>query len=139
MPPEEADELHAALREKELDLIFLLAPTSSPARIRAVCERASGFVYYVSLKGVTGAGHLDVDQVAAKVAEIRSATELPVGVGFGIRDGESAARIGRVSDAVVVGSALVSRVAELAGEPERVPAHVAALVADMRAALDSAA
>ena len=139
MPPEEADELHAALREKGLDLIFLLAPTSSPARIRAVCERASGFVYYVSLKGVTGAGHLDVDQVAAKVAEIRSATELPVGVGFGIRDGESAARIGRVSDAVVVGSALVSRVAELAAEPERVPAHVAALVADMRAALDSAA
>jgi len=137
MPPEECSELHGCLRGKDLDLIFLLAPTSGPERIRAVCERASGFVYYVSLKGVTGAGHLDVDQVARKVAEIRTVTTLPVGVGFGIRDGESAARIGRVSDAVVVGSALVSRVAEMAREPERVPAHVAALVADMRAAMDA--
>jgi len=137
MPPEEAADLHHCLRDAGLDLIFLLAPTSGPERIRAVCDRASGFVYYVSLKGVTGAGHLDVEQVAAKVAEIKRVTDLPVGVGFGIRDGDSAARIGRVSDAVVVGSALVSRVAERAGDPGSVPAHVAALVADMRAALDA--
>jgi tryptophan synthase alpha chain len=137
MPPEEAGELHRCLRERDLDLIFLLAPTSSEARIRAVCERASGFLYYVSLKGVTGAGHLDVDQVAAKVSEIKAVTDLPVGVGFGIRDGDSAARIGRVSDAVVVGSALVSRLAERRDDPDAIPPYVSELVATMRAALDA--
>jgi tryptophan synthase alpha chain len=139
MPPEEAGDLHGCLRARDLDLVFLLAPTSSAARIRAVCERASGFVYYVSLKGVTGAGSLDVDQVAAKVAEIKAVTDLPVGVGFGIRDGDSAARIGRISDAVVVGSALVSRVAERRDDPGAIPDHVAELVATMRAALDAPA
>lgn len=139
MPPEEAADLHGCLREAGLDLIFLLAPTSDESRIRAVCERASGFVYYVSLKGVTGAAHLDSGAVARKVAQIRSITDLPVGVGFGIRDGESAARIAQVSDAVVVGSALVSRVAERASQPQSIPAHVAELVATMRAAMDAAA
>ncbi len=139
MPPEEASELHGCLTASGVDFIFLLAPNSDAARIRAVCERASGFLYYVSLKGVTGAGHLDVDGVAAKVSEIKSITTLPVGVGFGIRDGESAARISRVSDAVVVGSALVSRVAERLDDPGHIPAHVAELVSTMRAAMDGAA
>jgi len=138
MPPEEAAELHACLRGQGLDLIFLLAPTSDEARIRSVCALASGFVYYVSLKGVTGAGNLDADAVARKVAQIKGITDLPVGVGFGIRDAASAARISRVSDAVVVGSALVSRVAEQAAAPQRIPAHVAALVCAMRAAMDEA-
>ena len=137
LPPEEADELHAAFTAAGLDLIFLLAPTSDESRIRRICERASGFVYYVSLKGVTGAGHLDVADVAQKVATIKSLTELPVGVGFGIRDPDSAARIGAVSDAVVVGSALVSRVAERAQTPHAVPAYVAELVAAMRTAMDA--
>jgi tryptophan synthase alpha chain len=139
MPPEEADELHASLRDEGVDLIFLLAPTTSPDRIRSICERASGFVYYVSLKGVTGAGHLDTGQVAEKVAQIKQFTQLPVGVGFGIRDGESAARVARVSDAVVVGSALVSRVAERARRPETIAEHVAELVASMRSAMDAVA
>lgn len=139
MPPEEATDLHGCLQAEGVDLIFLLAPNSDAARIRTICERASGFVYYVSLKGVTGAGHLDADAVAAKVSEIKSITALPVGVGFGIRDGDSAARIAQVSDAVVVGSALVSRVGERAGDPQSIPAHVAELVASMRAAMDAAA
>jgi tryptophan synthase alpha chain len=138
MPPEEAAELHGCLRGQGLDLIFLLAPTSDEARIRSVCELASGFVYYVSLKGVTGAGHLDSDAVARKVAQIKTITDLPVGVGFGIRDAASAARISRVSDAVVVGSALVSRVCEHAATPLSIPAHVAELVASMRHAMDTA-
>jgi len=138
MPPEEGAPLHAELRRHDLDLIFLLAPTSDEARIRLICERASGFVYYVSLKGVTGAGHLDVDEVARKVTRIKSLTSLPVGVGFGIRDGASAARVGAVSDAVVVGSALVSRVAERAADPASIPAYVAQLVASMRRAMDAA-
>lgn len=139
MPPEEGDELHGALRAKELDLIFLLSPTTSEARVRRICESASGFVYYVSLKGVTGAGHIDVEEVARKVNWIKSLTSLPVGVGFGIRDGDSAARIAAVSDAVVVGSALVSRVAERSDDPDAVPAYVAELVATMRGAMDAAA
>ena len=138
LPPEEAADLHAALRARDLDLIFLLAPTSNEARIRTVCERASGFVYYVSLKGVTGAGHLDTDAVAEKVRTIKGITRLPVGVGFGIADGESAARVAKVSDAVVVGSALVSRVADRVDDPASIPAHVAELVASMRAAMDAA-
>jgi len=137
MPPEEGEELHACLRGHGLDLVFLLAPNSDEPRIRAVCERASGFLYYVSLKGVTGAANLDTEAVAAKLARIKRITALPVGVGFGIRDGASAARVARVSDAVVVGSALVARVAERAGEPEAVPGHVAELVASMRAAMDA--
>jgi tryptophan synthase alpha chain len=139
MPPEEASDLHGCLTAAGVDLIFLLAPNSDESRIRAICDQASGFVYYVSLKGVTGAGHLDVDGVAAKVSQIKGITTLPVGVGFGIRDGESAASISRVSDAVVVGSALVSRVAERIDDPESIPAYVAELVSSMRAAMDSAA
>ena len=138
MPPEEASQLHGALRARDLDMIFLLAPTSDEERIRLVCERASGFVYYVSLKGVTGAGNLDVDEVARKVRIIKGLCSLPVGVGFGIRDGDAAARIGAVSDAVVVGSALVSRVAERVDDPESIPGYVAELVADMRGAMDRA-
>ena len=139
MPPEEASELHGCLRERSLDLIFLLAPTTTEERIRKICEQASGFVYYVSLKGVTGAGHLDTGDVADKVAQIKGVTGLPVGVGFGIRDGDSAARVAEVSDAVVVGSALVSRVAERLEQPDTIPDHVSELVASMRTAMDRVA
>ncbi len=107
MPPEESDDLCDFLRQQELDPIFLLSPTSPEARIRKIADAGSGFLYYVSLKGVTGAANLDIDAVTAKLAQIRQFSDLPVGVGFGIRDADSAASVATVSDAVVVGSALI--------------------------------
>ncbi len=136
LPPEEAHDLLAALRAQGIDPIFLLAPTSSAERIRKICAMASGFIYYVSLKGVTGSAALDTVAVAAKLAEIRCHTGLPVGVGFGIRDAESAARVAAVADAVVVGSALVKRIAEFADQPERIKAEVGAIIGEMRRAMD---
>lgn len=138
MPPEEAVELTTALQEKGLDPIFLLAPTTDETRIERICSVASGFVYYVSVKGITGAGHLDTGSVAAKVATIRAHTELPVGVGFGIKDGKSAAAVAEIADAVVVGSALVSRIEEKQNDPAAIPDYVAELVAEIRRAIDSA-
>lgn len=136
LPPEESHDLVQTLRDHDIDPIFLLAPTSHEARVKRICAAASGFVYYVSLKGVTGAATLDVDAVAEKLALIRANTDLPVGVGFGIRDAQTAARVAAVADAVVVGSALVSRIAEHQDDPERARREVSALLADMRAAMD---
>ncbi len=136
MPPEEAEELTTALRAKQLDPIFLLAPTTEKPRVEQICQLASGFVYYVSLKGITGAGHLDTDEVATKLDVIRSATDLPVGVGFGIKDGETAARVGAVADAVIVGSAVVNRMAELESEAEKIPQTLQNFMGELRAALD---
>lgn len=136
LPPEEGGELMACLREHRLDPIFLLAPNSTPARVKKICAAASGFVYYVSLKGVTGAASLDTEAVARKLKEIRAVTDLPIGVGFGIRDGDSAARVAAVADAVVVGSALVSKIGALAGTPDKIPAQAAAVIAEMRRAMD---
>ena len=138
MPPEEAAELARAFRENGIDTIFLLAPTSDSGRMRKVGEMASGFLYYVSFKGVTGANRLDVQAVKAKLAELRRHTQLPVGVGFGIRDGASAAQVAQIADAVVVGSVLVNKVAEFADQPAVIPAQVAGIVADLRAAMDAA-
>jgi len=137
MPPEEADDLVAALRAHDLDMIFLIAPTTEPERMRAITELGSGFLYYVSLKGVTGAGHLDVAAVRERVAAIHELTDLPVGVGFGIRDAESAASIASVADAVVVGSALVKQVEANVTQPERIAPAVASLLGEMRAAIDA--
>lgn len=136
LPPEEAGELVPVLRAHDIDPIFLIAPTTTDERIRRICEAASGFVYYVSLKGVTGAAILDVDSVAAKLAKIRAVTELPVGVGFGIKDADSARRIGAVADAVVIGSAIVNRIAALTDEPARIPGEVAGFLSGIRSALD---
>jgi len=138
MPPEEATELAAVFRENGIDTIFLLAPTSDSERMRRVGEMASGFLYYVSFKGVTGANRLDVQAVAARLDELRRHTQLPVGVGFGIRDGASAAQVAQIADAVVVGSVLVSKVAEFADQPAAIPAQVAAIVGELRAAMDAA-
>jgi tryptophan synthase alpha chain len=134
---EEAPEIAPLFRAEGLDCIFLLAPTSSGARIAAVAKQASGYLYYVSLKGVTGAATLDVANVAAKVEEIRTHTDLPVAVGFGIRDAESAARVGRVSDAVVVGSALVSQVEKHRDEPHVLPDLLTRQLQALRSALDA--
>jgi len=138
MPPEEATELAAAFRGSGIDAIFLLAPTSDSERMRKVSAVASGFLYYVSFKGVTGANRLDVQAVAAKLEELRQHTQLPVGVGFGIRDGVSAAQVAKIADAVVVGSVLVSRVAEFADQPAAIPAQVAGIISELRAAMDAA-
>jgi len=136
LPPEEGAELVSELKVNKIDMIFLLAPTSTDERMKIICEQASGFVYYVSLKGVTGAANLDVDSVVEKVNQIRGHTSIPVGVGFGIRDAQSAAQVAAVADAVVVGSAIVNRVAENADDPKRISPQVCELLASMRQAMD---
>lgn len=136
MPPEEAGDLVAALTDVAIDPIFLLAPTSVDGRIARICAAASGFVYYVSLKGVTGAANLDVASVEQKVEQIRRHTSLPIGVGFGIRDADTARRVAAVADAVVVGSAVVNRVAEHAGQPQEINEAVCSLLREMRQAMD---
>ena len=136
LPPEEADGLITELRANKIDPIFLLAPTSDQIRIRRILAVASGFVYYVSLRGVTGAGHLDLTEARQRVAEIRAQTKLPVGVGFGINGPQAAADVAEFADAVVVGSALVRRIAELADYPDRIPAEARSFIASLRAAMD---
>ncbi|MBD3618388.1 MAG: tryptophan synthase subunit alpha [Chromatiales bacterium] len=138
LPPEEGHELVEALKAQAIDPIFLLSPTSTEARIDAICQAASGFVYYVSLKGVTGAATLDVEAVAAKLAAIRRHAQTPVGVGFGISDADTAARVATVADAVVVGSAIVRRIAENVTQPEVAREQVGALLSAMREAMDAA-
>ncbi|OUD15502.1 tryptophan synthase subunit alpha [Thioflexithrix psekupsensis] len=110
LPPEEIGELGDLFRQHELDPIFLLSPTTTHERIARISEVASGYLYYVSLKGVTGSAKLDTHAVAEKLRDIRSITNLPIGVGFGIRDAESAAQIAQISDAVIVGSALLQQI-----------------------------
>jgi tryptophan synthase alpha chain len=135
---EEAPDELPALRQSGLDVIFLLAPTSSAARIDAAARLAGGYLYYVSLKGVTGARTLDVSSVAEKVAEIRRHTRLPVAVGFGIRDGASAAAVARIADGVVVGSALVSEIEKNGAQPEKLPSLLTAQLGGLRKAMDGA-
>ncbi len=137
MPPEEASELVAALKKQGLDMIFLVAPTTDPDRIRTITAVGNGFIYYVSLKGVTGAGHLDTKAVADRVSAIHELTQLPVGVGFGIKDPVTAAAIARVADAVVVGSALVSKVEQNIPDGDAINQAVAGLLAEMRQAMDA--
>lgn len=136
-PPEESHELVEILRQAELDLIYLLAPTSTTERIGKIAAVASGFVYYISFKGVTGAAHLDTDQVAAKLTPIRRLTGLPVGVGFGIKDAADAARIAQVADAVIVGSAIVERMEDLTDTPERIADTLCDFLKELRAAIDA--
>lgn len=138
-PPEEGADLIHALIERGIDPIFLVAPTTADDRMERICTTARGFVYYVSLKGVTGAAAMPVGEVEAKVAAIRGHTDLPIGVGFGIRDAESAARLGAFADAVVVGSAIVSRIADNRHDADAMRASVGELVGSMRAALDRVA
>jgi tryptophan synthase alpha chain len=137
LPPEEGNELLNELRAAEVDPIFLLAPTSTPARTAKICAAGGGFVYYVSLKGVTGASTLDAGQVASKVEAIRTVTSLPIGVGFGIKDADSAARVARVADAVVVGSAVVDKFARHADDPTKIETEVRELLMAMRRAMDA--
>ena len=133
-PPEEAVAFTAALKAAGLAPIFLLAPTSTEERMRQVGEVANGYVYYVSLKGVTGAGHLDTTAVAAAVPRIKAHVKVPVGVGFGIRDAASAKAVAQVADAIVIGSALVQC---LEAQPrDRVAEAARQFIAGIRAAVD---
>ena len=138
LPPEEADELTTALQDADLDPIFLVAPTSSSHRIENIARHATGFVYYVSLKGVTGAANLDVASVSNKLEELRRTIQVPIGVGFGIGTPEAAARVAKVADAVIVGSALVRRVEALVQEVDRIPEELRGVLAAMRQAMDAA-
>lgn len=140
MPPEEAHDLHVILRQTPIDTIYLVAPTTTAARTETICRESSGYVYYVSLKGVTGAAHLDIDSVRQNLERLRKHTTLPLGVGFGIRDGESAAKVAAVADAVVVGSALIQRIEQLApGQhyDSNALLETTGLIAEMRTAMDA--
>lgn len=137
MPPEESDEFKQLMDAHGIDTIFLVAPTTSPERMKKIAQYAKGFIYYVSIKGVTGAAALEIDEVTSKLEDIRKYTQLPVGVGFGIRDGRSAAVVAQVADAVVVGSTLVRCIEEHANRPQELPAAVASMLAEMRHAINA--
>jgi tryptophan synthase alpha chain len=133
-PPEECEEFAHALRAVDMDPIFLLAPTSSEQRIRQVAEISSGFSYYVSLRGVTGAVNIDTAEVASRIAEIRKHVKLPIGVGFGIRDAQTAKAVASVSDAVVIGSRIIQ---ELENTPkDKAVAAVQEFLSGIRTAID---
>ncbi|QRV23905.1 tryptophan synthase subunit alpha [Marinomonas foliarum] len=112
LTPEEATDVVECFRENEIDLIYLLSPTTTPARAKKICDLATGYVYYVSVKGVTGSAELDVDSVKKHVDSLRAITSLPIGVGFGIRDAKTAALVSQCADGVIVGSVLVNAIAE---------------------------
>jgi tryptophan synthase alpha chain len=136
LPPEEATELLQFARSQELDVVFLVAPTTTDQRIQTIAQASTGFIYYVSLKGVTGAGHLDASEVQQRVTRIKSFSTLPVGVGFGIKDGASAKSVSAVADAVVVGSALVRLVEINMPSLDKTRAAVTGLIGEMRQAMD---
>jgi tryptophan synthase alpha chain len=133
-PPEESVDFVALLKTRDIAPIFLLSPTTEPSRIDKIVHQASGFIYYVSLKGVTGAGNLDVIEVADRVAAIRLKTDLPIGVGFGVRDAATAKLVGKIADAVVVGSRMVQTI-EQSTEANLIE-NVSAFVAELRTAID---
>jgi tryptophan synthase alpha chain len=134
-PPEEADDFAALLVERGLAPIFLVAPTTPEERIATVAKLARGYVYYVSLKGVTGASHIDTAEVGRKLAEIRRHVRLPIGVGFGIRDAASARAVAAEADAVVIGSRIIQEIET--GPPEAAADRAGAWLAGIRSALDS--
>jgi tryptophan synthase alpha chain len=134
-PPEECEPFASAAKQAGIDPIFLLAPTSTDRRIEQVARVGSGYLYYVSLRGITGATHIDLTDVAARMPRIRAATKLPIGVGFGIRDAQSAREVARTADAVVIGSRIIQEIE--AGSPDQAVARVKAFLKPIRQALDS--
>ncbi len=137
LPPEEAADFNTVFKQHGLDQIFLISPTTGGERLDRICEVASGFLYYVSLKGVTGSNQLDVNAVAEKLDMIRNQTDLPLGVGFGIKDPEIAKEVSKISDAVIIGSALVERVAKFAEDNESMKNEIKLFLSSLRTALDS--
>lgn len=139
MPPAESKELHGLLSAADIDTIYLVAPTTPDARAKSIVKATSGYLYYVSLKGVTGAALIDHQSVAEKIENLRSMTSLPIMVGFGIRDGKSAAAMAEFADGVIIGSALVSEIAKLTedeGNTEFPISETTAMISDVRKALD---
>ncbi len=134
-PPEECVEFAAKLRSHNMDLIFLLAPTSTDQRMQQVADVASGYVYYVSLKGVTGSGALNTAEVEAMLPRIRQKVSIPVGVGFGIRDAQTAQAIGKVADAVVIGSKIIQLIEN--ESRDKVASVASAFLRDIRQAMDA--
>ena len=134
-PPEECEEFAKKMQAQGLDPIFLLAPTSTDERIEQVAKVSSGFCYYVSLKGVTGAGNIDTAEVAARIEAIRKHVKLPIGVGFGIRDGATAKAVSSVADAVVIGSRIIQELENTA--PEKAEEAVRTFVSNIRQAMDA--
>ncbi len=137
MPIEQAKSAVSEYKKHQLDNIFLIAPTTSSERIKHICDHSSGFVYYVSLKGVTGAGNLDTAEVAIKIAEIRKSTALPIGVGFGIKDRQSASKVASIADAVVVGSAIINEIEAHASNQATMLSNIKTLLSGIRLAMDS--
>ncbi|MBS3954151.1 MAG: tryptophan synthase subunit alpha [Methylomicrobium sp.] len=137
LPPEEAVDCVSLLKDRDIDPIFLLAPNSSEERIRLMSEAGSGYLYYVSLKGVTGAGHLDTANVKEKLDVIRANTGLPVGIGFGVKDAQTAKTVSNIGDGVVVGSALISKIEAHLDDPAQAKAEIVELLKSMREAMDS--
>lgn len=137
LPPEEAEECVALLKAQEVDQIFLLAPNSNAERVKKMDAVGSGYLYYVSLKGVTGAGHLNTADVKEKLAMIKQYTDLPVGVGFGVKDAETAKTVANIGDGVVVGSALIRKIEENLDNPEKAKQEIIELLQSMRQAMDS--
>lgn len=135
-PPEEGGELVTLLKAHGVDSIFLLSPTTQDSRMEQVGRMATGYIYYVSLKGVTGAANLDLQDVASRIPRIRSHTKLPVGVGFGIRDAETAKAVASVSDAVVIGSRLVQEIETAAAD--KLLGNLTVLLGGIRRAMDGA-
>ena len=134
-PPEECEQFAALAKKQGIDPIFLLAPTSTDKRIEQVAHVGSGYLYYVSLRGVTGASHIDLGDVATRIPRIRAATKLPIGVGFGIRDAESARKVAQTADAVVIGSRIIQEIE--AGAADQAVSRVKAFLKPIREALDA--
>jgi tryptophan synthase alpha chain len=137
LPPEESEDFVVLLQARGIDPIFLLAPNSGEERIKKMDTAGSGYIYYVSLKGVTGAGHLDVADVEAKLKKIRSHTHLPVAIGFGVKDAQMAKTVAGLGDGVVVGSALISKIEANLDDLERAKSEIVELLSSMRQAMDS--
>lgn len=138
LPPSESSDLHASLRNADIDTLYLVAPTTGPKRAADIIAHTSGYLYYVSLKGVTGAALIDQEAIAGKIAELRSMTTLPIVIGFGIKDADSAAAMARFADGVVIGSALVDRIADLSpGADADAVTATTALIGLARDALDT--
>ncbi len=137
LPPEEAEECAALLKARDIDPIFLLAPNSGDERIKKMDAVGSGYLYYVSLKGVTGAGHLNTEDVETKLKQIRMNTSLPVAIGFGVKDAQTAKTVADLGDGVVIGSALISKIEANLDEPERAQKEIVELLVAMRQAMDS--
>lgn len=137
MPPEEADDLIAAFSQTALDPVFLLAPNSTEQRIKKISAKTGGYLYYVALKGVTGASNIDLLEVENKLKQIRSLSDWPITVGFGIKDASTASAIARIADGVVVGSAIVNLIETMIEQPDQARKSIVELLESMRTAMDA--